>query len=1017
MRSFVLILCTFLLLIGAFSVYWFLQPKTTIIEPPRERQSTAGPAATTRQTLGVLGSGQRGWVKSFNSVGDLASEFFAQRYDPQPDSTIRVEKPQAKIYLPHGQYIWLTGETGVIAMDPSDTPDNSMALSGPMAPPKRGELHQVSIALYPALDATSPTLTVELNNVAFDMQTFRIYTEAYREEQSHKLVEADQVPVRVYGVDYEFSGRGLVIRWNELRGRLELLEIAHGEKLILKNPGKMISPIARANMPADSVGRTLPAMRYALAAADNAAIADALPASPQTRPASRPAQPVYRAIFHDSVRITQNEKPLATGDRLEIDFLPKQGETASPATTQASPTTVTPASAPTTVATTSPASMNQAPITVYWTGPLRVEPLPEQTSPAPPPGQAIVRLFGSPVHLQQETGRIECASLQYQTAGQTITLEQFGDTPVVLQDARGSTIRAQRLELDRLQHRAILSGAGSAQLRNPSQKDQQSIIASWNESCALQFDPAGGDALVIQSAKLLGKVDVQAPELKLKSDALELTMAPGETSSTRPADPNAIQLQRVLATGNVYCVLSGSQGEQTLRAQKLDVLAATAEGGRFYPRTIRADGQVQAISAERTLAAGHVEVTLLPTTQPTTTTQSDEMPSVTIGELLAQDKVRVNSADGATASADQIRVLGSGPDQRILLLGQPLAKITSQGSDISGPLIEVLPQQQKFYIRGAGEIHSHQPAKGSSPPQSADISWSEGAYIDGQINLGEATGKVNISSPGPDGSIRSASAGRIRLHLADVAAAPASLPATNPSQLDVMGRKSLQFIELLGDVEIKSELLADGKVLRGMNLHTEAAEYYATSDVFTVPGPGRMLAEDHRPATSTSRPAEPLSPDAEDFRGMTAVQWQKQFTFNPKEHQARLVGAVHIVQEPANDPTRRREMSADEVAVFFTPSSTSAPATVPMTEESAQMQMKLVRARGSIYFKTEGIECRAAMVEFDAARHLLHAAGDANQRGELLDGQGLSRGGFDELWFDTQTQNLQITGAHGQVRP
>jgi hypothetical protein len=88
-----------------------------------------------------------------------------------------------------------------------------------------------------------------------------------------------------------------------------------------------------------------------------------------------------------------------------------------------------------------------------------------------------------------------------------------------------------------------------------------------------------------------------------------------------------------------------------------------------------------------------------------------------------------------------------------------------------------------------------------------------------------------------------------------------------------------------------------------------------------------------------------------------------------------------------------------------------------MAEESAQLQMKSVRAQGSIYFKTEGIECRAAMVEFDAARHLLHAAGDANQRGELLDGQGLSRGGFDELWFDTQTQNLQITGAHGQVRP
>jgi hypothetical protein len=218
---------------------------------------------------------------------------------------------------------------------------------------------------------------------------------------------------------------------------------------------------------------------------------------------------------------------------------------------------------------------------------------------------------------------------------------------------------------------------------------------------------------------------------------------------------------------------------------------------------------------------------------------------------------------------------------------------------------------------------------------------------------------------------------------------------------------------LQGDVEIKSELLADGKVLRGMNLHADAAEYHVVDEWFVVPGPGRMLAEDHRPATGATRPAEPLSPDAGDFRGMTAVQWQKKFLFSPKEHQAQLIGAVRIVQEPANDPARRRELSADQVTILFS----SAPATAPTTGESARMQLDSVRARGSIYFKTEGIECRAARVEFDAARHLLHAAGDATQRGEMLDGQGLSRGGFDELWFDTQSQDLQITGAHGQVRP
>jgi hypothetical protein len=1019
MRSFVLILCTFLLLIGAFAVYWLVQPQTVIIQPPRERQLASGPAVTTRQTLGVLGSGQRGWVKSFNSAGDLASEFYAERYDPQPDSTILVEKPQAKIYLPHGQYIHLTGETGVVAMDPSDTPDNSLAASGPMAPPKRGELHQVNIALFPSQEATSPTLTVELNNVAFDMQTFRIYTEAYREEKTHKLIEADEVPVQVYGVDYEFSGRGLVIRWNELRGRLELLEIAHGDKLIIKNPNKLMSPVVAAGSTSDVARRwASPTLHSAIAATDDAAIADALATQAATRPATRPAQPVYRAIFHDRIRITQDQTPLATGDRLEIDFLPKQGEQKSPAAPQtvlaAEPPASAPATAPTTASTTPSALANRGPITVYWTGPLRVEPLPDHTQPAPPPGQAIVRLFGAPVHLQQETGQIECARLQYHTADQTITLDQFGDTPVTLQDARGSTIHAQRMELDRRQHRAILSGTGSAQFRNPDPSDNQTITARWSDSCTLQLDPAGGDAMVIQSAKLQGAVDVQTPELKLQSDGLELTMASGTTSSTtHPADPGAIQLQRVLATGDVHCVLSSPQGEQTLRAQRLDVLAASTDAGRFYPRTVRADGQVQAVSVERTLLAGHVEVTLAPATRPTSSTRPDAMPALEIQELLAQDNVLVKSADGATASADQIRVLGNGPDQRILLLGQPLAKITSQDSTLSGPLIEVLPQKQRFYIRGAGTIHARQAAKGSSPAQVVDISWMDGAYVDGQTNLGEATGKVHISSPGPDGSSRVASAGRIKLHLVDVTTAPTTGPSTQPSQLDLMGHKSLQTVELQGDVEIKSELLADGKVLRGMNLHADAAEYHVVDEWFVVPGPGRMLAEDHRPATGATRPAEPLSPDAGDFRGMTAVQWQKKFLFSPKEHQAQLIGAVRIVQEPANDPARRRELSADQVTILFS----SAPATAPTTGESARMQLDSVRARGSIYFKTEGIECRAARVEFDAARHLLHAAGDATQRGEMLDGQGLSRGGFDELWFDTQSQDLQITGAHGQVRP
>lgn len=1038
LRSFLLILCTVLLLAGAFTIYWFLQPPTALVEPPRPRQLSSGPI-TTQPTIGVLGSGRQGWVKSFNSAGDLAGEFFAERYDPQPDSTIRVEKPQAKIYLPHGQYLWLTGETGTIVVDQSDTGGSGspFAASGPMTPPRRGELHQVNIALYPALDAPSPTLTVELNNAAFDMETFRIYTEAYREEKSGKLIEADQVPVQVYGIDYEFSGRGLTIRWNELRGRLELLEIAHGEKLILKNPGKLISPVAHAppRLPGEQDEKQKAYLSSLLASADNTAIADALPTA--TGPATRPAQPVYRAVFHDNIRIIQNQTPLASGDQLEIDFLPKQGEQAAIIATRPAVPASTPATAPVptpaTMASSQPASApaDRGPITVYWTGPLRITPLADSSEKTLPPGEAIVRLLGSPVHLQQQTGQIECARLQYRTADQTLLLTQSGSSPIVLQDARGSTIQAARMELDRVHNRAILSGAGSARLSNSQpatdgEKDEP-LTARWTTSCTLQFASAAGDALLIQSAFLQGDVDVQTPQLKLRSDALELTMAPPAASkapATQPADLNNVQLQRALATGNVHCILSSPQGDQNILAQRLEVLTATTDTGRFYPRTVRADGQVKADSADRTLAAGHVEVTLIPSADApakSTTKVSDEekpadLPPLQIQEMFAQDQVLITSADGATASADQIRVSGSGVDQRILLLGQPLAKITNKDNALSGQLIEVHPQQQQVFIRGPGSISARQAAKGSGTPQTADISWTQSAYIDGQTNLGEAIGGVSISSPDSDGSVRSASAGRIKLHLAD--AAPSTQPTTRPvdtqaAQLDLMGRKILQSVDLLDEVEIKSEQLAGGQILRGMNLHTSAAEYHATTGQFVVPGPGRMLVEDHRPTTQPTQPAGPLSSDASGFRGMTALQWQKQFIFDPRQHQALIEGEVRIVQEPAGDSSRRRELSADRVTVNFA----SAPATTPDTDEAAQMQLASVQAKGSIYFKTEGIECRAALVEFDAARHLLHASGDSTQRGELLDGQGLSRGGFDELWFDTETQNLQVTGAHGQVRP
>src|SRR6185369_13823696 len=104
---------------------------------------------------------------------------------------------------------------------------------------------------FEPVDATEPTIVAKMNNAAFDNDTFRIATEAFDDPATGQHVDADQVPVIVRGRDYDFDGRGLVIKWNERDRKLQLLQIEHGESLTIKNPSALSSPgLAPAPAPA-----------------------------------------------------------------------------------------------------------------------------------------------------------------------------------------------------------------------------------------------------------------------------------------------------------------------------------------------------------------------------------------------------------------------------------------------------------------------------------------------------------------------------------------------------------------------------------------------------------------------------------------------------------------------------------------------------------------------------------------------------------------------------------------------
>ena len=225
MRSFLLILATLVLIGGGFAVYFYMQPSIVVPESERvaKRKGPASRPVRPQEESALIGSGSSGWVKRYNpKTGELASQFRAAHYNPQKDGTILVDRPEAEFVLDGGRLLRVDGRDGNVIF-PQRTDENADPLHGGMqqAPPSRGTLRDVKLTLFDSVedeDAGDAYLTITMNNVVFDNDTFRITTESYV-DQAGEQVPGEQVPVVVRGKDYDFDGRGLVVRWNDLNQR------------------------------------------------------------------------------------------------------------------------------------------------------------------------------------------------------------------------------------------------------------------------------------------------------------------------------------------------------------------------------------------------------------------------------------------------------------------------------------------------------------------------------------------------------------------------------------------------------------------------------------------------------------------------------------------------------------------------------------------------------------------------------------------------------------------------------
>jgi hypothetical protein len=752
-----------------YLAYWWNQPAHSKNVRKSDKDQPALPLAA-RETNKPYGGGQNVWVKKFDpDTAKIVSRFKANDYQPRNDGWIVVKQPRAQFFMKDGRAISVEGETGEIIMDDNNK-TGMKALAGTQETPSRGRLYNVTIHMYHDIDQPeeqldengalpAPAMTITLNNASFDNQTFKIYSEGFGKGKRH--VEADMVPVTLRGDDYDFDGKGLVIRWNERDHRLQLLEIAHGELLKIKHPNSMMHKDAAPPTTAPTVvfgGQPLPVM---LAAKGRAATGEAVKTAPAPAPAAAPSSaapttrrsrpsvpkpkitpntdpPLYRAIFHDNVRIVQGPDLDVTASKMSVDFLmqdqndapaPAPAPTTRPmgpgaraaatqpagadavasaaagaatdattqATTQAahksvkhlatapvSPNTAVASgkkvrSAPTTRPhpTTRPDDGSEIPVVITWTGRLVVEPLAVGPENPIKNGDAVVRLDGTPVIARQQDSTIYSGTLTYRTEDQAMLLTPMGpDKPIVMTDTKGSLVHTTRMDFFQPKHQAILYGASDALFpqMDESGKPGAPLLTKWTKTCTLYFANAPKD----------------------EATAAGATTMPTDVASSSTGSMN---IERAELDGDVYV----DHPQLKLNSQQLELTFDTSKKGATTNPTTRPVGQVA--------AAG-------PTTRPTAPQRMSPL-----AKQLAGVQATVKEHDDEIAAA-VAPFKGGDPDallvtksQQIEALEAKLAQHTKAMKELADagqsppkPLRDELQNVQTLYAAAKAEFEEMQKA-------------------------------------------------------------------------------------------------------------------------------------------------------------------------------------------------------------------------------------------------------------------------------------------------------------------
>ena len=303
------------LAIVAFVVYssQFATPQTVTVRPqPATRSSTTGPAAGVDVGTLALGGGGQGArvgpgektkIQIFDDYGRLKAEFRSQRWEPVDNAgdEFKLTRPEVWIFTPSGQVTHIVADGGQVVVEQVGRGNLS---------PKWGWLRG-NVRIF--IDRTTKSwrernaafarpeqhpesvIQIWLDEVRFDVDLAQLTSEGPIQVQSH---EAD------------IQGQGLVMHWNELDDRIELLEIREGKRMLLRRTGVVSFALpgseSEVSPPAGSAAAAVTAM------SQQASVAK----SPTTQPQAAEKDPAAMTNLSACASVSLSHHPLMSTGRL-----------------------------------------------------------------------------------------------------------------------------------------------------------------------------------------------------------------------------------------------------------------------------------------------------------------------------------------------------------------------------------------------------------------------------------------------------------------------------------------------------------------------------------------------------------------------------------------------------------------------------------------------------------------------------------------------------------------------------